>query len=159
MHYTTGYKPQLRHNQLRDHEHNSWEIVRTRGELSTLRCRECQVQVKTRYMRRCDEFSAKKACSKVDCKMLHIYPQKMSLEERVLLHGTRVLNRVPVKLHSRVITNTGSSDEQGSEVSIDAGESSVTSPCSSEELAEESVHEGRPVVFLWDDGNYDVHWV
>eukprot|EP01059_Diplonema_ambulator_P009054 TRINITY_DN18849_c0_g1_i1.p1 TRINITY_DN18849_c0_g1~~TRINITY_DN18849_c0_g1_i1.p1 ORF type:complete len:125 (+),score=14.11 TRINITY_DN18849_c0_g1_i1:54-377(+) len=105
MHEKTQKKPKLAALHSEDdmlaytHEHNCWEIVRTRGDLTTLRCRECQYLVKSRRVWKCDEFTSRRRCSgHGKCNTLHIYPQKMSLEERVSKHGTRVLEKVPAKL-------------------------------------------------------------
>eukprot|EP01059_Diplonema_ambulator_P000134 TRINITY_DN1011_c0_g2_i1.p1 TRINITY_DN1011_c0_g2~~TRINITY_DN1011_c0_g2_i1.p1 ORF type:complete len:220 (+),score=41.75 TRINITY_DN1011_c0_g2_i1:31-660(+) len=80
------------------HEHNSWEVVRSRKENTTVRCRECQYQVKMKDVRRCEDFSATGRCGKAGCRRMHVYQQKMSLKERVKKHGTEILDKVPARL-------------------------------------------------------------
>eukprot|EP01059_Diplonema_ambulator_P000131 TRINITY_DN1011_c0_g1_i3.p1 TRINITY_DN1011_c0_g1~~TRINITY_DN1011_c0_g1_i3.p1 ORF type:complete len:201 (+),score=42.33 TRINITY_DN1011_c0_g1_i3:56-604(+) len=77
------------------HQHNSWDVVRSRKDLTTVRCRECQYQVKMKDVRRCKVFSATKGCGEEKCKDMHVHQQKMSLEERVKKYGSGVLERVP----------------------------------------------------------------
>eukprot|EP01059_Diplonema_ambulator_P000132 TRINITY_DN1011_c0_g1_i4.p1 TRINITY_DN1011_c0_g1~~TRINITY_DN1011_c0_g1_i4.p1 ORF type:complete len:202 (+),score=65.52 TRINITY_DN1011_c0_g1_i4:75-680(+) len=80
------------------HEHNSWDVVRSRKDLTTVRCRECQYQVKMKDVRRCEEFAERRRCRRVGCREMHVHQQKMSLEERVKKYGSGVLERVPLGL-------------------------------------------------------------
>eukprot|EP01059_Diplonema_ambulator_P033684 TRINITY_DN716_c0_g1_i5.p2 TRINITY_DN716_c0_g1~~TRINITY_DN716_c0_g1_i5.p2 ORF type:complete len:135 (+),score=49.37 TRINITY_DN716_c0_g1_i5:49-453(+) len=83
-----------------DHEHNNWETARiNKKRVATIRCRECQLQVKIMQPlvidNRCDVFFLTGDCSNADCKKLHMNQYKQSLEERYLVHGARVLENVP----------------------------------------------------------------
>eukprot|EP01059_Diplonema_ambulator_P000133 TRINITY_DN1011_c0_g1_i7.p1 TRINITY_DN1011_c0_g1~~TRINITY_DN1011_c0_g1_i7.p1 ORF type:complete len:199 (+),score=75.27 TRINITY_DN1011_c0_g1_i7:75-671(+) len=80
------------------HEHNSWDVVRSRKDLTTVRCRECQYQVKMKDVRRCEEFAERRRCRRVGCREMHVHQQKMSLEERVKKYGSGVLDKVPPSL-------------------------------------------------------------
>eukprot|EP01059_Diplonema_ambulator_P014146 TRINITY_DN249_c3_g1_i1.p1 TRINITY_DN249_c3_g1~~TRINITY_DN249_c3_g1_i1.p1 ORF type:complete len:167 (+),score=23.84 TRINITY_DN249_c3_g1_i1:42-542(+) len=78
------------------HEHNSWEVVRVKKEKTTVRCRECQYQVKMKHVRRCEEFAEKGTCKKGRrCSDMHVHQVKMTLEERVRKYGLSVLDFVP----------------------------------------------------------------
>eukprot|EP01059_Diplonema_ambulator_P011512 TRINITY_DN21461_c0_g1_i1.p1 TRINITY_DN21461_c0_g1~~TRINITY_DN21461_c0_g1_i1.p1 ORF type:complete len:201 (+),score=15.11 TRINITY_DN21461_c0_g1_i1:72-674(+) len=76
------------------HEHNSWDVVRKRNNRTTLRCRECQFQVKIQNFKQCKKFVLGR-CTKEECRNMHVHPQKMNLRERVIMHGKGVLDRVP----------------------------------------------------------------
>eukprot|EP01059_Diplonema_ambulator_P018005 TRINITY_DN30167_c0_g1_i1.p1 TRINITY_DN30167_c0_g1~~TRINITY_DN30167_c0_g1_i1.p1 ORF type:complete len:175 (+),score=28.69 TRINITY_DN30167_c0_g1_i1:45-569(+) len=153
------------------HSHNEWEIVRSKKDLTTVRCRVCQYQVKMHVIRRCGGFSSKQQCGSECCSDMHVYHQKMSLEERVQTCGSFILSKVPSSMLRRRFDSTSSQNSQNSRLSMSA--SSITSmgtrseSCLLEEpTAEPSVPEPvpvtcvpRPFVLMGDDGSFDVHWV
>eukprot|EP01064_Diplonema_japonicum_P038092 TRINITY_DN911_c1_g1_i12.p1 TRINITY_DN911_c1_g1~~TRINITY_DN911_c1_g1_i12.p1 ORF type:complete len:171 (+),score=55.19 TRINITY_DN911_c1_g1_i12:54-515(+) len=145
------------------HEHNSWEIVRKRKNVSTLRCRECQHQVKKKGLAKCDQFYARGACSRTACKYLHVHHRKLNLEQRVSLHGTMVLNGVPTVLKQKFVDSSESSDDGSSESFIEHDSVMTTD----EEEAEVELQTkaclpsetSRIIVILNDDGTTDIQYV
>ena len=74
--------------------HNAWDNVRTKGGVTTLRCRKCQSQLKGSMEvvgdKTCTAF-AQHECRSAACTLLHVYRQKMTLMERRALFGEAVV--------------------------------------------------------------------
>eukprot|EP01064_Diplonema_japonicum_P034241 TRINITY_DN7038_c3_g1_i1.p2 TRINITY_DN7038_c3_g1~~TRINITY_DN7038_c3_g1_i1.p2 ORF type:complete len:118 (+),score=22.96 TRINITY_DN7038_c3_g1_i1:125-478(+) len=85
--------------------HNNWETARINKKgIATLRCRDCQVQIKKVQSEvvetRCEDFYQTGKCGAKGCDTLHVNQHKQSLEERYSIHGSRVLENVPRELSS-----------------------------------------------------------
>ena len=64
--------------------HNSWDNVRSKAGVITLRCRQCQGQFKGHpsLLVLCKEFQDAMTCSKENCTSLHVFKHKETLAER-----------------------------------------------------------------------------
>ena len=73
--------------------HNSWDNVRSKAGVITLRCRECQEQFKGHpsLLVPCKEFQDAMSCSKENCTSLHVFKHKETLAERSKRFGDSVI--------------------------------------------------------------------
>eukprot|EP01060_Flectonema_neradi_P010081 TRINITY_DN17213_c0_g1_i1.p1 TRINITY_DN17213_c0_g1~~TRINITY_DN17213_c0_g1_i1.p1 ORF type:complete len:165 (+),score=32.30 TRINITY_DN17213_c0_g1_i1:102-596(+) len=90
-----GKKVMRRRRGQRKCEHNDWDNVRIEKrsvKVITLRCRVCQCQKKVPLTKnwKCEDFSAG-ACNTEGCKKLHVNQRKQSLEERIRIHGVKLV--------------------------------------------------------------------
>eukprot|EP01059_Diplonema_ambulator_P037014 TRINITY_DN9575_c0_g5_i1.p1 TRINITY_DN9575_c0_g5~~TRINITY_DN9575_c0_g5_i1.p1 ORF type:complete len:178 (+),score=22.69 TRINITY_DN9575_c0_g5_i1:64-534(+) len=87
------------HEVVRGHEHNEWDLVRiSKKNVCTMRCRVCEFQVKIKEVQRCGGFSKGACDAGAKCRFMHVHKKKMTLERRVVQHGSHVLERVPPSL-------------------------------------------------------------
>ena len=79
--------------------HNNWDNVRAASRLVTLRCRTCQKQqrVVTFIDWKCKAFTSPEGCDEEGCTKYHVNYKKQCLEERVRVHGTKVMHNVRLK--------------------------------------------------------------
>ncbi|KAJ9437822.1 hypothetical protein DIPPA_26178 [Diplonema papillatum] len=97
--------------------HNSWDNVRIKKGITTLRCRQCQTQWKASHskIQRCKDF-VDGTCTNADCSLVHIHPFKQNLHERVNAHGKSVLRNVP-HYHQQKIAPGDDAQSQSEEAS------------------------------------------
>eukprot|EP01059_Diplonema_ambulator_P012180 TRINITY_DN22407_c0_g1_i1.p1 TRINITY_DN22407_c0_g1~~TRINITY_DN22407_c0_g1_i1.p1 ORF type:complete len:168 (+),score=35.21 TRINITY_DN22407_c0_g1_i1:37-504(+) len=76
--------------------HNSWDTVRIRRGLATLRCRLCQKQWKCKQNKvpHCKRFYDEGECDG-GCNAVHVHQFKQNLKERLEIHGSSILENVP----------------------------------------------------------------
>eukprot|EP01064_Diplonema_japonicum_P023241 TRINITY_DN33683_c0_g1_i1.p1 TRINITY_DN33683_c0_g1~~TRINITY_DN33683_c0_g1_i1.p1 ORF type:complete len:989 (+),score=202.71 TRINITY_DN33683_c0_g1_i1:151-3117(+) len=108
-------------------EHNTWDNVRTKKGQVFLRCRLCDSQWRTpvESLDRCPLFNTPGGCLKAaDCPQLHLHSRKQSLQERIALHGSTVLERVPPGSHAEEDEKDAKNDDTQEENAV-----ATTKPC------------------------------
>ena len=107
--------------------HNSWDNVRIKAGISTLRCRECQKQWRVHHSGfiRCREFT-EGGCSVENCPDLHIFRYKETLVERKRRFGNAVLSGAPCSSPACTATALPSEEERSEDsVSHSAADNST----------------------------------
>ena len=90
-----GKKVVRRRRGQRKCDHNDWDNVRIEKrsvKVITLRCRVCQCQKKVPLTKswKCEDFSIGE-CPTEGCKRPHVNQRKQSLEERIKIHGVKLV--------------------------------------------------------------------
>eukprot|EP01060_Flectonema_neradi_P018013 TRINITY_DN24825_c0_g1_i1.p1 TRINITY_DN24825_c0_g1~~TRINITY_DN24825_c0_g1_i1.p1 ORF type:complete len:193 (+),score=21.61 TRINITY_DN24825_c0_g1_i1:55-633(+) len=114
--------------------HNNWDNVRAASRLVTLRCRECQKQkrVVTFIDWKCKAFTSPEGCSDESCTKYHVNYKKQCLEERVKVHGAKIMHNVRLK-HIRpslkLLDNAETDDSATSTRDLGSETGSESIPC------------------------------
>eukprot|EP01064_Diplonema_japonicum_P026743 TRINITY_DN3826_c0_g1_i1.p1 TRINITY_DN3826_c0_g1~~TRINITY_DN3826_c0_g1_i1.p1 ORF type:complete len:151 (+),score=8.87 TRINITY_DN3826_c0_g1_i1:51-455(+) len=79
-------------------EHNLWDNVRVCKGRMTLRCRTCQKQWRVPvemvwHGLRCASFDSGVCLTGDSCGKLHVFHRKVSLEERIKVHGPELIGQ------------------------------------------------------------------
>ncbi|KAJ9455549.1 hypothetical protein DIPPA_04729 [Diplonema papillatum] len=100
--------------------HNQWDKIRVSKGVISLRCRTCLKQWRANVSQvwavKCDAFQKDTGCHAPNCTKLHIHCKKLTLAERVTLHGAAVLDKIktkslPADVLAGVIEAQGSSQQ------------------------------------------------
>ena len=115
--------------------HNTWDNVRTKKGQVFLRCRVCDSQWRTpvETLDRCSVFNTPAGCPSDPCPQLHLHARKQSLSERVALHGSTVLERVPPGSHEDddqpVVSQTDLQTQQQLPIDENSNAVATIKPC------------------------------